>query len=143
SAFRQIDPTNRDGALTSPSPPPVAAATKGGEGGRRPGEGGGNRVLAIGTDCLEITAELIQQAITSLATHDAVFGPTPDDGYYLIGTARHIPGFFDGIRWSSLHTLADHTEHCRESSWSFALLPMLTDIDTEDDWIDYCRRKGT
>lgn len=94
----------------------------------------GSPVLAIGTDCLAIDADLVRAAIDALNDHDAVFGPTPDGGYYLVGTCRHLPGFFDGIRWSSPHTLADHLERCREMTWSVTLLPERADIDTLADW---------
>jgi rSAM/selenodomain-associated transferase 1 len=97
-------------------------------------------VLAIGTDCLEIEPDIIRQACDILRERDAVFGPASDGGYYLVGTARYLPGFFDGIRWSGPHTLADHVERCREHSWTFGLLPMLNDIDTWDDWLAYRER---
>lgn len=99
-------------------------------------------VLAIGTDCLEIEPDIIRQACVILRDRDAVFGPASDGGYYLVGTARHLPGFFDGIRWSGPHTLADHVERCREHGWTFGLLPMLDDIDTWDDWLAYRGRTG-
>ena len=72
----------------------------------------------------------------------AVFGPATDGGYYLVGTARHLPGFFDGVRWSSPHTLSDHLTRCREWGWSTGLLPELADIDTGDDWQAYLERRG-
>jgi glycosyltransferase A (GT-A) superfamily protein (DUF2064 family) len=97
-------------------------------------------VLAIGTDCLEIEPEILRHACMILRERDAVFGPTSDGGYYLVGTARYLPGFFGGIRWSGPHTLADHVERCRENRWSFELLPTLDDIDTWDDWLAYRER---
>jgi rSAM/selenodomain-associated transferase 1 len=102
----------------------------------------GGPVLAVGTDCLDLDAGVLASAIDVLSTRDAVFGPAADGGYYLVGTARHLPGFFDGVRWSSRHTLADHLTRCRERGWSAGLLPQLADIDTWDDWQDYLARHG-
>jgi rSAM/selenodomain-associated transferase 1 len=58
---------------------------------------GGGSVAAIGTDCLEVDAALLQSAFDLLKEKDAVFGPALDGGYYLVGTARPLVGFFDGI----------------------------------------------
>ncbi len=102
----------------------------------------GGPVLAVGTDCLEIDAGLLLQAFGVLRDRDAVFGPATDGGYYLVGSARHRPGFFDGVRWSSPRTLSDHLTRCRERRLSVGLLPELADIDTADDWHAYLARRG-
>jgi rSAM/selenodomain-associated transferase 1 len=112
------------------------------EAGFARGHADGGPVVAVGTDCLEIDAGLTGEAFAALAAHDAAFGPAHDGGYYLVGTARHLPGFFAGVRWSSEHTLADHLARCREAGRSVALLPPLHDIDTHADWLAYRRRKG-
>jgi glycosyltransferase A (GT-A) superfamily protein (DUF2064 family) len=103
----------------------------------------GGLVVAVGTDCPEIDAHVTGQAFELLRDRDAVFGPATDGGYYLVGTARHLPGFFDGVRWSSPHTLSDHLTRCRERAWSVGLLPELADIDTGDDWQAYLARRDT
>jgi rSAM/selenodomain-associated transferase 1 len=100
------------------------------------------RVLAVGTDCLEIEPEIMRQAISTLTERDAVFGPAHDGGYYLVGTARHLDGFFTGIPWSSEETLRAHLELCRERGWSYGLLPSRHDIDTWEDWQAYRERNG-
>jgi rSAM/selenodomain-associated transferase 1 len=102
----------------------------------------GGPAVAVGTDCLELDAELIRGAFAELADHDAVFGPAADGGYYLVGAARPIAGFFQGIRWSSEHTLADHLDVCRRNGWSAALLPVRHDLDTWADYQAYLRRRG-
>jgi uncharacterized protein len=103
----------------------------------------GGPALAVGTDCLEIDAHLLDRALDVLRNHDAVFGPAADGGYYLVGTVRHLPRLFEGVRWSSPHTLSDHLMRCRERGWSVGLLPELADIDTGDDWQAYLARRGT
>lgn len=110
------------------------------EQGLRRGLTAGEPALAIGTDCLEIGADLVGSAFAAFQTCDIVFGPTPDGGYYLIGLARDCPGLFRSVRWSSAHTLADHLERCRENDWSFGLLPARHDIDTEEDLAAYLER---
>ena len=99
-------------------------------------------VVAVGTDCLELDARLVRDAFAILKLHDAVFGPATDGGYYLVGTARHLDGFFNGVRWSSPETLIDHTRRCDSRGFSHDFLPTLADIDTWDDWLAHCRRAG-
>ncbi len=103
----------------------------------------GQPVIAIGSDCLEIDAGLISEALTRLATHDAVFGPAPDGGYYLVGTSRHSPGFFDSVPWSSHETLAAHLALCHRRGMKVTLLPPRRDIDTLDDWLEQSGKRET
>jgi rSAM/selenodomain-associated transferase 1 len=104
--------------------------------------GRGGPAVALGTDCLEVDAGLIDEALARLEDRDAVFGPAADGGYYLVGTARHLPGFFEGIRWSTPRALADHLARCRDRGWSVAMLGELRDIDTWDDWREYLARRA-
>jgi glycosyltransferase A (GT-A) superfamily protein (DUF2064 family) len=104
----------------------------------------GGHVVAVGTDCLEMDAALVGRAFDLLATgSDVVFGPTPDGGYYLVGLSDDRPGLFDGVRWSSPETLADHLGRCRERGWSVELLPSRHDIDTWEDWRAYLERAAS
>ena len=95
-------------------------------------------MIAIGTDCLEIDAAIVHDAFARLESHDAVFGPTPDGGYYLVGKAKNHAGFFDGVPWSTADTLATHLSNCEQRGWSVSLLSQRRDIDTVDDWLVYC-----
>jgi hypothetical protein len=108
--------------------------------GFRIANGHGQPVIAVGTDCLELDATLVLQAIESLQSHDAVFGPAADGGYYLVGTARLLPGFFRSVRWSSPFTLTDHLRSCYIQRWSVAFLARRHDIDTWNDWQGYLQR---
>jgi rSAM/selenodomain-associated transferase 1 len=95
-------------------------------------------VLAIGTDCLELDASLVEQAAALLETRDVVFGPALDGGYYLVGASRQLPNLFAGVTWSSPETLRSHLVVCERHGWSVATLPTLRDIDTWDDWQAHC-----
>ena len=103
-------------------------------------QGEGGPAIAIGTDCLDVNAAHVEWGFERLTTHDVVFGPSADGGYYLVGLARNLPGFFDGVPWSSPDTLSAHRHACERHQWSFGLLPTLRDIDTLEDWLDYQRR---
>lgn len=100
-----------------------------------------SKVLAIGTDCLEIDVPLIRQAIEGLSQSDVVLGPAEDGGYYLIGTAKYLPGLFEQIHWSTSDTLRDQIAQCERHGWSYHLLETKPDIDTLEDWERHQARK--
>jgi uncharacterized protein len=91
-------------------------------------------VCVIGADIPGITRTEIAKAFQVLGGHDAVFGPAPDGGYWLIGLkrARAVPlGLFDGVRWSSEHALADTIATLPDHR--IAKITTLQDVDTIDD----------
>lgn len=96
-------------------------------------QSGYQQLAIIGSDCLELTAEIIEQAFGQLEKRDVVIGPCPDGGYYLLGMKKDTPAFFEGKSWSSPSVLADTIADCRERALTYFLLPMLNDIDEERD----------
>jgi glycosyltransferase A (GT-A) superfamily protein (DUF2064 family) len=99
--------------------------------------------VAIGTDCLDLTAEHVAASIELLESADAVFGPTHDGGYYLVALKCKLRGFFQGIRWSTAYALEDHLAKCKIEGWPVRLTETLDDIDTADDWSSYCKRRAS
>lgn len=93
-----------------------------------------DRILVIGTDCAEITSELISEAFNKLNTHEVVIGPAHDGGYYLLGMQKFIPGLFEGIPWSTDEVSALTMNYLERNFISYALLPTLSDVDYEEDW---------
>jgi len=92
-------------------------------------------VVIVGADIPDIDAAVIERAFRALGDHDAVFGPAEDGGYWLVGLRRlraTPPGFMQGVRWSSDHTLAD-TALTLPAQWRIARIDTLPDIDTLAD----------
>ena len=88
----------------------------------------------IGADIPGITRAHIAEAFQALGDQDAVFGPAPDGGYWLIGLKhprRQPPGFFKGVRWSTEHALADSMATL--PNHRVAQVATLRDVDTADD----------
>lgn len=94
---------------------------------------GASRVAAIGTDCIELSSELIAEAFDLLERNDAVLGPATDGGYYLIGLSRRLADVFHDIPWSTDQTLTVTKRRLASAGVSPYLLPPLNDIDTWDD----------
>lgn len=95
---------------------------------------GAGPAIIIGSDAPDLRARHIRAAFKALEGADAVFGPAPDGGYWLIGLARRrgrAPEF-KGVRWSSEHALED-TANSLPSSFRVRRLDMLCDIDTSAD----------
>lgn len=86
-------------------------------------------VVVIGADAPTVTRQDVADAFFALGSHDAVFGPARDGGYWLIGLRRrlrlHLP--FVGVRWSTEHALADTMSAM--TGRAVAMLRALEDVD--------------
>lgn len=90
-------------------------------------------VIIIGSDCPAVRPDDIASAFRALGGADAVLGPAPDGGYWLVGEWRSpkaLPAF-TGVRWSSERTLADTVANF--SARRVAFVRELPDVDTAAD----------
>jgi hypothetical protein len=92
------------------------------------------KVLIIGSDCAELTPDILNDAFAKLATHDFVIGPAFDGGYYLLGMNTFQPSVFDNIEWSTDEVLSKTIQNIAALQKNYALLPTLSDLDNENDW---------
>lgn len=90
-------------------------------------------VCIIGTDCLELTENILFEAFQSLEHSDTVIGPAADGGYYLLGMNRFIPQVFDHKNWSTNSVCTDTINDLIGLHVSYQLLPPLHDVDTASD----------
>jgi len=96
-------------------------------------ERGYEKVVIIGSDCIEINAEIINYAFKSLDTNDAVLGPAVDGGYYLLGMHKLYPSLFINKKWSQADVLLDTVIDLKNGGLTFELLDTLSDVDVESD----------
>lgn len=94
---------------------------------------GYSKVIIIGSDCYEITPDIIIEGINNLDTNEIVFGPAADGGYYLLGMTKLIPDIFNNITWSSEYVLTQSIEIAKKLHLTNYLLPVLNDVDEEKD----------
>jgi len=89
----------------------------------------------IGSDAPDLPLSYIQEAYRQLATQqtDAVFGPSRDGGYYLLGLRQLWPQLFTDIPWGSASVLELSLAAARDTGLTAFLLPEWQDIDTVDD----------
>lgn len=85
--------------------------------------------IIIGSDIPGIRRDEIAAAFKALGDYDAVIGPAPDGGYWLIGLKRfpHIPRAFSGVRWSTDKAYADTVAALQ--AYSVAMAATREDVD--------------
>lgn len=100
-------------------------------------------VLVIGTDCPDITPEIIELAFDHLNLHDVVLGPAYDGGYYLIGTRHPAPQLFSNIDWGTNQVLEQTIRRAADQKLSVRLLTPHHDIDRPEDLVYLKRSQPT
>ena len=95
--------------------------------------------VIIGSDCPTLTVEILESAFEKLKTHDFVIGPSTDGGYYLLGFGKNnLTGFvFKNMDWSTDKVLSTTLLRIKKQTKLVFLLPELTDVDEEKDWVKY------
>jgi rSAM/selenodomain-associated transferase 1 len=95
---------------------------------------GFHKVVIIGTDCPDLTSDLLCQSFEQLDQTDLVIGPAGDGGYYLLGMKSTHPFLFEDIEWSTSQVFSQTLAAAKKNNLSFGQLPVLHDIDEEEDW---------
>jgi uncharacterized protein len=91
------------------------------------------RVVIIGTDCVQLCSTHLEKAFELLDSRDVVIGPAEDGGYYLIGMRRWLPELFDGIQWGTDRVLQQTRRRISEMGCSSASMQTLSDLDFPED----------
>ncbi|MEL7279650.1 MAG: TIGR04282 family arsenosugar biosynthesis glycosyltransferase [Pseudomonadota bacterium] len=91
-------------------------------------------VCIIGGDIPGVRQAHVARAFKTLGDHDAVFGPAPDGGYWLVGlkrAGRVSNTLFQNVRWSTKHALSDTMAGLPDAR--IAIVDTLQDVDTASD----------
>ena len=94
---------------------------------------GFKKAVIIGSDCWDLTPEIIEVAFEELDSHDFVLGPAVDGGYYLMGMKEMLSDVFNNKQWSTANVLVDTLIDIDNASKTKALLPTLNDVDYLSD----------
>jgi uncharacterized protein len=92
------------------------------------------RVLLMSGDSPTVEPDLIDAALSELATADVVIGPASDGGYTLLGTRTPTPQLFEGVAMSTSAVYEQTVGQARRHGLHVASLPVRHDIDTIDDY---------
>lgn len=96
-------------------------------------ESGFKRVILIGSDCPDISSQIILQGFAHLQQKDIVIGPAYDGGYYLIGLRQPREEIFQDIEWGTEKVFQQTCDKIKAAGLFFTLLPTLRDIDRVED----------
>ncbi len=91
------------------------------------------KCIIIGSDCYDLSADIIERAFFLLDDSDVVIGPANDGGYYLLGMKSFHPALFMNVEWSTEKVLDQTLAHAKNLNLRVALLEELIDLDTFDD----------
>jgi len=94
---------------------------------------GYQHICIIGSDCAEITCELIEEAFSSLKSFDTVIGPAHDGGYYLLGMKEYYQSLFHNKSWSTDRLYHETLDAIKMENLSIHQLKTLTDVDQAKD----------
>ena len=125
------------------------------------------KACIIGSDCPTLSVAILESAFEALDNHDFVVGPSTDGGYYLLGmNGTQDRGFrksdfgfrdtlpkseirflkltppqylFENMVWSTENVLPETLHRIKAQGKTVALLPELTDVDEEKDWLNYLK----
>lgn len=99
-------------------------------------------VILIGTDCPVLTSEHLLSAQQALEQSRVVLGPAEDGGYWLIGSANSSlwrdNSVFDGVQFGGSRALSMTLRGLQRAGVNASMLPMLWDLDTEQDYQRAC-----
>ena len=94
---------------------------------------GYDKACIVGSDCYELTTDIIENAFRALERCDVVIGPAHDGGYYLLGMKRLHSSLFQNKAWSTNSVLADTLQTAEQMGLIEVQLPTLHDVDEADD----------
>ncbi|HAW18685.1 MAG TPA: glycosyltransferase [Flavobacteriales bacterium] len=94
---------------------------------------GKDRVVVIGTDCIELESYMIKEAFAVLESNDVVMGPSSDGGYYMLGMKKFLPMLLLEKDWNSDDLLMDTIIDLKKLDSKYYLLKTLNNIETSAD----------
>jgi rSAM/selenodomain-associated transferase 1 len=93
----------------------------------------GEQVLLVGSDCPVLRPDDLHAAFEALGRTDAVFAPTEDGGYALVGLRRALPTLFSEMPWSTARVMDETRARLAAAGASATELRTVWDVDVEAD----------
>ncbi len=96
------------------------------------------KTILIGSDCLDLTLEILEKVDAKLSDNDLVIVPALDGGYVLVAASKQIvPEIFSDISWSTERVLQQTLTKCMQHKIKTFILDPLRDIDHAEDLQHY------
>jgi rSAM/selenodomain-associated transferase 1 len=97
---------------------------------------GATRIILIGSDIPTLPLPYLRMAFSLLADDpqcDAVFGPSRDGGYYLVGMRKVHKELFENITWSTATVMDETLAQARKAGLRISFVPTWYDVDDQAD----------
>lgn len=91
--------------------------------------------LLIGTDIPAWSVAILQAAGVAVQEQQAVFVPTLDGGYALVGLSQPAPELFLDMRWSHAQVMQETRLRAQTAGLSFVELAPIADVDEPADLV--------
>lgn len=107
---------------------------------------GAEKAAIIGSDCLELNDEILEDTFKKLLKNEAVIGRVKDGGYYLLGfnfrkigerCAEVLKAVFYDKQWSHSNVANEAIGAFEKLNLKYDLMPTLTDIDEYEDYLNH------
>ena len=96
---------------------------------------GARPLLLVGTDCPMLTAAHLSQCAKELALGaDAVFLPTEDGGYALVGARKPLPVLFEAMPWSTPRVMEETRARAAAAGLRIREPAIVWDVDDPPDY---------
>jgi rSAM/selenodomain-associated transferase 1 len=92
-------------------------------------------ILLIGSDCVEMSGDLLREAARALHQHDSTIYCTADGGYALLGLKRFDPLLFYDMPWSTDAVASLTIARIAQLGWSIRIGRTLHDVDEPADLV--------
>lgn len=91
-------------------------------------------VVIVGSDVPSLGGDDLVAAVEKLASgYDAVFSPTEDGGYGLVGVRRVATQLFSNIDWGTSRVMEQTRQQLVRLGWRWHELPTCWDLDRPED----------
>lgn len=94
---------------------------------------GFERVVLTGTDLPAMGYEHLESGFSALDSFDVVLGPTPDGGYYLVGTKTPCPAVFENQQYGGGNVYENTAAAVERAGLSLGQALPCGDVDTPED----------
>jgi len=94
-------------------------------------ECGYQKIIVIGSDMYDLSAEDLENAFAALDTHNYVVGPAEDGGYYFLGMTTHTPSLFQNKAWGTETVFDDSMQNLTDQK--IKIFPIKNDVDVYED----------
>ena len=89
--------------------------------------------VLVGSDVVSLVASDLNDAFDALHEREAVFAPTEDGGYALVGLSRRVARLFEEMPWGRDSLMAATRRRLQENGVRWSQLRTLWDVDEEPE----------